>query len=654
MLYPATRETRSLSLMQEMEAFLAGRVADGHYPSMEDALRAALALLRQEQASPAEGPRAGQFRRDLDASLRGLTDPPAILAGSLALLGRHLGAIRLLELQNGPEGLAFGAGWTAPGSAPGAAPAMPLPALAGLAATAGQPQLLAEGRLACAPLEACAAVPTLLLAEAPAGRRWSAAEAALLAETAARIGEALRHARVEIALLESEERYRTLFEACPFAIIIIDPVTHQVLDVNEDACRSYGYPREAFLRLNIADIDIRGSKEAIRAHARAATVRPGVQQFETRHRTSSGEIRDVLVRVQGAHLDGRNVTYGAHVDITDRKAAEAALRSSDARLRLALEAARLGTWEFDLRAGQGSRAGPLAETLTNVPPSGFALEAWLEPMHPDDRAMTRRLFEQAVRGEAPRFAAEFRVRRPDGSWIWISSFGAVVERDPATGEAMRIAGVAQDCTERKLAEERQALLTREVDHRAKNALAVVQAALRLTRAPDIASYRQAVEGRVAALARAQTLLAEDQWTGADLRALLEGELRPFLPGPGQRLLLEGPPLRLPPRAAQPLAMAIHELATNATKHGALSEPEGCVAITWEVGPAAAPVLRLRWTESGGPSLPGHPERRGFGTRVLEGTMRAQLGGAVTLSWDGPGLVCDLALPLATPPAAAAD
>ncbi len=206
-------------------------------------------------------------------------------------------------------------------------------------------------------------------------------------------------------------------------------------------------------------------------------------------------------------------------------------------------------------------------------------------------------------------------------------------------------------TERHLAAERQALLAREVDHRAKNALAVVQAALRLTKAPDVPSYMRAVEGRVAALARAQTLLAEDRWTGADLRALLTGELEPFLTaGSGPRVLLDGPPLALPAGAAQPLAMAVHELATNAVKHGGLATPHGSVSITWQLAHVAeAPVLHLCWTERLAAPLAAPPTRRGFGSRVLDGTVRVQLGGSVTQHWRPEGLICELTVPLRAAP-----
>jgi two-component sensor histidine kinase len=178
-------------------------------------------------------------------------------------------------------------------------------------------------------------------------------------------------------------------------------------------------------------------------------------------------------------------------------------------------------------------------------------------------------------------------------------------------------------------------------------LAVVQAALRLTKAEDLDGFVRAIEGRVASLARAQTLLAQERWSGADLHALLRGELAGFLDaaGSGPKAALRGPRVAVPPIAVQPLSMAVHELATNALKYGALSVPHGRVHVTWETGPAPDSLLQLRWAESGGPAPKGPPSRRGFGTRVLSGTLRDQLGGAVSTTWEATGLVCDMEIPI---------
>jgi two-component sensor histidine kinase len=160
-----------------------------------------------------------------------------------------------------------------------------------------------------------------------------------------------------------------------------------------------------------------------------------------------------------------------------------------------------------------------------------------------------------------------------------------------------------------------------------------------------------------ALARAHTLLSERRWSGAELRALLEGELSPFLsavppvgdaieaPHDTPRAELDGPPVTLAPAAAQPLSMALHELATNATKHGALSAPDGRVSVFWETDDRAG-VLRLLWAEAGGPPVAAPPTRRGFGSRMLEATLRDQLGGRVSREWRPGGLVCGVELPLA--------
>lgn len=211
--------------------------------------------------------------------------------------------------------------------------------------------------------------------------------------------------------------------------------------------------------------------------------------------------------------------------------------------------------------------------------------------------------------------------------------------------AGRFAVLFMDVTERRRTEERQTLLAREVDHRAKNVLAVVQAALRLTPKDDPDAYASAIEGRVAALARAHTLLAAEHWSGADLGTLLRHELAAFVDSAAAepRVALEGEDLMLPPAQAQPLAMAVHELTTNAAKYGSLSVPAGRLAVRWYLAPG--PRLRLHWAESGGPPVGGPPRRMGFGSRVLSGTVRGQLHGNVSLDWRPTGLVCDVDVPL---------
>ncbi len=243
-------------------------------------------------------------------------------------------------------------------------------------------------------------------------------------------------------------------------------------------------------------------------------------------------------------------------------------------------------------------------------------------------------------------------RRKDGSPVPLDI--SIAEWRDAEGKRFFTA-IMRDVSERKADEERRGLLMREVDHRAKNALAVVQSVLRLTPRDEPAAAFAAVEARVAALARVHSLLAEGGWSGADLRAVAERELAPYAASrhgsaapPRASVSLDGPPVPIAAAAVQPFAMVLHELATNAAKHGALSVPGGRVEVRWRAGrgPGEDGMLRLCWTETGSPPVAGPPERRGFGTRVVEATVRGQLGGAVERRWERAGIVVEVAVPLA--------
>ncbi|MDO9709116.1 PAS domain S-box protein [Paracraurococcus lichenis] len=463
-------------------------------------------------------------------------------------------------------------------------------------------------------------------------------------------GRALRAAGVTFDITqrrEAETRYRVLFDASPFAVIVIDQATFRILDVNTRACRDYGYSREEFLSLLITDIDVLGDEAAIRARGRAHKTGERTQEFEAVHRTRDGALRDVLVRVEGLDLGNGRVTYGAHIDITARKAAEVELRRSEERLRVALEAGGLGAWELDFSRRRTRWDARLAAILGRERVDAeVANEVLSRCLEPADLPAVQEAFRQAM-ATGGDFAAEFRILRPDGEHRWVRCWGRLLP-DQHPGHR-RMAGVVADVTEHRQAEERQLLFMREMDHRAKNILAVVQAALRLTPRHDADSYAAMVEGRVSALARAHTLLAENRWTGADLAALLRAELQPFLTAAPEapeatRILLEGPALTVAPQSTQALGMALHELATNAMKYGALSTAGGHVALGWEVTGEA---LRLRWEERGGPPLAGPPPASGFGTRVIEATLERQLGGTVRRDWRPEGLVVEAMLPIGT-------
>ncbi|GAA0571006.1 hypothetical protein GCM10009416_07000 [Craurococcus roseus] len=335
-------------------------------------------------------------------------------------------------------------------------------------------------------------------------------------------------------------------------------------------------------------------------------------------------------------------------------AEEARLREGEERLRAVVDATP-DCVKLVGADGALLRMNPAGLRLLGAAPEEVVGRPVPDLVAPEHRALWAANHARVCAGES--LVWEFDIVAPDGRRRSMETH-AVPLRPPGGGPLAHL-GVTRDVTERKAAAERQALLVRELDHRAKNALAVVQAALRLTPKDDPHAYARAVEGRVAALARAHTLLARARWAGADLRAVAQGELAPFLgaaadaPGAGPRAELDGPALDLKPGAAQALSMALHELATNATKHGALSVPGGRVSLSWRVN-AASGELRLRWAERGGPPVEAPPARQGFGSRVLEATVRGQLRGRVSRAWEPAGLVCDVEVPLAqaVPPLAA--
>jgi two-component sensor histidine kinase len=258
-------------------------------------------------------------------------------------------------------------------------------------------------------------------------------------------------------------------------------------------------------------------------------------------------------------------------------------------------------------------------------------------IHSDDWPRLQHAMEQLF-FERKSHQTEFRVRRPNGEIRWC--LGTAAPTMDAAGNIIRLSGVTADITERKESEVRQVLLAREVDHRAKNALAIVQSIVRLTRADSMPAYVAAVEGRITALSRAHTVLSHSRWQGADLTGLVEEELAPYRSDRGDRIATDGPAVSLQPASAQTLTLALHELATNAVKYGALSAMSGRLKVSWELKPST---LVVHWEESGGPRA-RKPTQLGFGTRIIVASVEGQLGGQAKFQWGDGGLHCILTIP----------
>lgn len=185
------------------------------------------------------------------------------------------------------------------------------------------------------------------------------------------------------------------------------------------------------------------------------------------------------------------------------------------------------------------------------------------------------------------------------------------------------------------------LLVGEMDHRSQNLMAMILATVHLTEAATVEELKQAIVGRIQALAHANSLLARSRWPGTDLRQLVEDMLAPYRTCGGRHARICGPDLVLEPTAARSMALAVHELATNAVKYGALSTSAGRVAVEW--APPAGDRFDVRWTETGGPPVEP-PTRRGFGTGMIQQLMGLQLEGDVQFEWRTEGLACSIALP----------
>ena len=452
------------------------------------------------------------------------------------------------------------------------------------------------------------------------------------------------HRATEAALADSATRLRMAQEAGEIGIWDWDVATGQVV-WSETCHRIHGTLAGQPMTLAVWETLIHPDDVAgMRGWAQAML--DGAERSwapATRiHRAADGTGRCVICRGEVLRDPAGAPTrmVGVVLDITEQQQAEAALRASEARARMAIDGAGLGAWEYDLALARFSWSARMSEMFGDAsePREGVPLAEVLDRLHPDDRAPA----EAALQGAAVSAAdikLELRLCTAQRGWRWVSVHGAVDGAEIARG-------VAQDVTDRRMADERQRLLMREVDHRAKNALAIVLAAIRLANRDDVETFSSAIEGRVAAMARTHELLAVERWLGTDLFALAEAELSPFLmQGSGAaRATLDGPSLLVDAQSTQALSMVLHELATNATKYGALSVTDGTLRLEWRIDDAAG-LLRLRWAEQGGPVVKGEPQDRGFGSQVIEAIVQDQLQGTLTQVWRSEGLELRIDLPL---------
>ena len=412
---------------------------------------------------------------------------------------------------------------------------------------------------------------------------------------------------------------------------------------NRSAERLFGYTAAEMVGRPIAAIAAPGREDEMpRILDRIRQGEP-VDHYETVRRAKDGRLVEVSLTISPIRDASGRIVGASKIarDITERKAAEAALRASEERFRQLANRVPVLVW-FATSGGEVRFFNERWYAFTGLTPDESLGLGWIEAVHPEDRERVHGSWLDAF-GQSRSFEAEHRCRGRDGTYRWF-----LTRAEPLQDESGRITGwfgTSTDIQDRKRAEQYQRLLMAEVDHRVKNILATIQSVARQTlpAGKSVGSFN----GRLAALAHTHDLLARHRWEGVNLEAIVRAELAPYLGRADRgRVTIDGPEITLVPKLAQMLTMGLHELATNAAKYGALSTPEGQVRISWsrEAG-TDAEQLRILWQESHGPRV--RPARRqGFGRALIERGIAYELHGQARLEFLEEGVRCTIVVPLA--------
>jgi two-component sensor histidine kinase len=348
---------------------------------------------------------------------------------------------------------------------------------------------------------------------------------------------------------------------------------------------------------------------------------------------------------QPNELNGTASEPAADLHIVDAEGdMRAAIDRQKRNFDLAMTASKMGTWRYTI-ADNICLYDENAQRLYGLSAAAFLHdeEGVKAKFHDDDlELMWSRVGAALDPNGDGRYEVEYRVKQSDGAWRWLSAWGLVeFDGDGPDRRPVAITGASRDLTDRKEAEAFQRLLLNELKHRVKNTLSTVQAIITQTlgSATDFESAKDALEQRFVSMAKAHDVLIANSWTGASLKDVVSQTLEAFSPSQTE---ISGDDVEISSRQTLGMSMALHELATNAAKYGALSCPEGKVAVQWAVHDN---VLQLDWREQGGPRV-SPPTRKGFGTRLLERLLVGELGGTITLDYQATGVHCQITAALA--------
>src|SRR5258708_4345093 len=455
------------------------------------------------------------------------------------------------------------------------------------------------------------------------------------------ISERRRSEQARLALADSEARFRVTFENAPVGITNVAP-DGRFLRVNEAACRLIGYSADELTTKSFQDITHPDDLAA--SVARIEQVRQGkIDHYDAtdkRYLHKDGTIVWGRLTLSCVRKSDGSIDYFVNVveDITARKKAEEELRKSEERFRSSVLLSPLPTLLYD------DREQILALSQSWLEGSSYSgdelrwIEDWTTRAYGERSGEVLEYIRRIISTEPQAQLAEMTIRTKDGRerlWTFVcSALGT-----QSDGRRLFLC-VAQDVTDRKAYEDQILFLMREAKHRAKNMLSLVQAVARQTAAREPEDFIGRFNERIQALAANQDLLVRTEWRGVDVEERVRAQLAHFAALVGSRIAVDGPRLHLNAAAAQAIGLALHELATNAGKYGALSVDAGRVDVRWRL---EGDTFMMSWTERNGPPVSA-PKRRGFGSTVVDSMAKLSVGGEVELNSAPPGLLWAPACP----------
>jgi PAS domain S-box-containing protein len=446
---------------------------------------------------------------------------------------------------------------------------------------------------------------------------------------------------MELALRHSENRLQSLIEATSDLIFRMNPQGTLMEQLGGRNLLGEVSGQSDWIEGFVAPIDRAAVREAVDAAASVSTP----IEIEHRYIRPDGEIGWLHSRAVPVFGENRVITewFGMTTDITGRRTAERELAHGAQMLRVASEIGKVGLWDWNVETGEiywsdehyrmeGYEPGEVVPSY----------DLWSQRVHPDDReAAAARIAAAMESGQD--YINEYRVSRPDGEVVWMSARGRFLYDEH--GKPLRMLGAMIDTTQRRREEEWQRLLVAELQHRVRNLIGMVRSVARLS-APShrhVDEYVDHLIGRLQAMGRTQSTLTRSPGRSVDLAELVREELLVHAVQPEQ-CLVDGPEIALSPHAAEIVTLAIHELATNSIKYGALGDT-GYIRIVWATETRGdKPWLALRWQETA-QLQKTRQNRKGFGRKLIEERVPYELQGTGRLTVHDTGVLAELEFPL---------